>query len=194
MHADLLGEATLACSTCRAHVEFVDDHLKQVELFVSKIAQQLLIGVVLSVQLRVTIWALCVVLLFIDLIKEAIASIMKLDDLLRLQALDVVFVVSLLPRMVTLVEHVGVVHSLPAAEHFDLVQLLLLLSGLACTIAITKKHISLVLLVLLELGQLFLLGLNKNLLEDHLVLLLSFRWEGPVRLTCLLGVCIADSV
>ena len=160
----------------------------------AKIAQQLLISVVLCVQLRVTIWALCVVLLFIDLIKEAVASIVKLDDLLRLQALDVVFVVGLFLRMVTLVEHVGVVDSLPAAKHFDLVQLLLLLSGLACTIAIAKKHISLVLLVLLELGQLFLLGLNKNLLEDHLVLLLSFRWEGPVRLTCLLGVCIADCV
>ena len=180
MHTDLLGEATLACPTCSAHVEFVDDHLKQVELFVTKIAQQLFIGVVLSVQLWVTIWALCVVLLFIDLIKEAIASILKLDNLFRLEALDVVFVIRFFLRMVTLVEHVGVVDSLPAAEHFDLVQLLLLLSGLACSVAITKKHVSLVLLVLLELCKLFLLGLNKDLLEDHLVLLLSFRRKCPI--------------
>ena len=136
LHTDLLREATLACPACSAHVEFVDDHLKQVELLVPKIAQQLLICVVLCVQLRVCIRALRVVLVFIDLVKEAVASILELDDLLWLQALHVVFVVGLLLRMVALVEHVGVVDALPAAQHLNLVQLLLLHIG--GTVTLTK--------------------------------------------------------
>ena len=105
-------------------------------------------------------------LILINFVKETVSTILQLNDLLRLKLLHIVLVVRLLLRMVALVQHVGVIDALPAAEHFDLVLLSQLLCGQGRPVSITKQQVGLVLLMLLELGQFLLLRLHEDLLED----------------------------
>jgi len=44
--------------------------------------------------------------LFVDLFEEAISSILKLDDLFRLELLHVVFIVGFFLGMVAFIEHI----------------------------------------------------------------------------------------
>jgi ABC-type uncharacterized transport system permease subunit len=79
-------------------------------------------------------------------------------------------------------------------NHSHLIHLPLLLENFIGPVAVAEQHLHLVLLILLELSQLLLLGLDKDLLEDELVLLLPLGWEGSVRALSLLLVCEAHGV
>jgi len=79
-----------------------------------------------------------------------------------------------------------------APQHLDLVQFSLLLLAYICTVAIAQKHLDFVLLVLFELSEFLLFGLDEDFLENQLILLLSFRWEGTIGVACFLREGEAD--
>ena len=95
--------------------------------------------------------------------------------------------------MVTLIHHIRVVDTF-RANHSNLVHSLLLLEDFVCALPITKQHLHLILLILLELSKFLLLRLNEDFLEDELVLLLALRGEGPVGALGLLLVCEAHAI
>ena len=118
---------------------------------------------------------------------------MKSNNLLCLELLQIVLVVGLLRRVITLIHHIRVVDTF-RANHTNLVHFLLLLEDFVCALPITKQHLHLILLILLELSKFLLLRLNENFLEDELVLLLALRGEGPARALGLLLVCEAHAL
>ena len=67
LHADLLGEAALV-GTARIHAELVNDHLKQVELLVAQITEQLLIRLVGGVERGISRWSYRPAQALIDLV------------------------------------------------------------------------------------------------------------------------------
>lgn len=95
--------------------------------------------------------------------------------------------------MVALIYHVRVVDAV-GPDHSHLVHLPLLLENFIGPVAVAEQHLDLVLLILLELGELLLLWLDEDLLEDELILLLSLGWEGTVRVLSLLLVGEAHGV
>ena len=119
-------------------------------------------------------------LILIDFGQETVASILKFDHFVWLESLHVALVTRLLHGVVALIHHVGVVDA-RGPNHFNLVVLLLLLEHFCGTVLVTKQHFNLVLLPLLKLSKLLLLWLNKDFLEDKLVLLLALRRK------CLVG-------
>ena len=164
----------------RLHVEFVDDDFEDVEILDLKVAEELLVRLICRIQICPGLGGHRPAQLLVNLVQEAIPTVLQLDDLLGLELLNVILVARLLERMVALVHHVRVIHA-GRANHAHLVLLFLLLQHLIGALAVAQQHLHLVLLVLLKLCQLLLLGLHEYLLEDELVLLLALGGECPIR-------------
>ena len=137
LHADLLRKAAVRLALAsraslrrrlRLHVEFVDDDFEDVKVFDLKVAEELLIRLVSGIQFGRPdpLGGRWPAQLLINLVQEAIAAVLQLDDLLGLKLLDVVLVAGLLQRVVALIHHVRVIDT-GRANHAHLVLLLLLL-------------------------------------------------------------------
>ena len=79
-------------------------------------------------------------------------------------------------------------------DYSHLIHFLLLFKYFVCTFSVSQEHLDLILLILLELSQLLLFGLHKDLLKNELVLLLSLGGKRPIRALALLLVCETHSV
>ncbi len=97
--------------------------------------------------------------------------------------------------MIALIHHIWMVDTHCAPQNLNL-PLLLLFDFLLILVwvPLSQEHFCLLMLILLELGKLFLFWLYKDLLEDDLVLLLTFTWKGAISRCCLLWVCVSNLV
>ena len=97
-----------------------------------------------------------------------------------LEHLQIVIIVRPLLRMVAFIHHVRVIDTI-GSQHSDLIQLLLLFDHFLCSFRVAEQILDLVPLVLLKLGQLVLLRLDEDFLEDELVLGLALSRERTIR-------------
>ena len=113
LHSDLLREAAVARAWLARsrllllHVKLVHDDLEDVELFRAQVAQQRLVRAVRRIQILVGLVRARHSAVFLgDLLEEAVAAVVQLDQLFRLKLLQVVLIVGLLVRVVALIHHV----------------------------------------------------------------------------------------
>ena len=181
----------------RLHIKLVHDDLEDVKLFRFEVPEELLICLIGCVE----VFSVCLIhrgrnltLLLIDLFEEAVPTVMQLDDSVNLLELPHVRIIDgLLLGVIALVEHVGVV-DIGTPQYSHLINLLLAVKDGLGTILVSQQHFNLILLVLFELGELLLLWLHEDLLEDQLVLLLPLGGEGAVRSGRLLRVSEAHGI
>lgn len=117
------------------HVEFVDDDLEDVELFCFQISKQLFIRLIRFIQLASPLIQDWPVPVLVELIQEAISTILQSNDLLGLELPQVVLVAGFLRRVVALIHHVRVVHAI-RPDNFDLIHFLLLFEDLVGSVSV----------------------------------------------------------